>query len=162
MYARRGLGVKTPMSWYFTKTLLLAQKRLIVSAYFFLLICWLNANTTEWICMQISRNIVDGPKLIIRFRWESVSLSTSKNHLFLRTFRPLPMFKTVFRDSSLYAKQLHLFCLLWLNSSASGDPIGYIANFCSMMELLHDFKNSSCYHRSIQAFDNVSARKKEN
>jgi len=54
------------------------------------------------------------------------------------------MFKTVFRDSSLYAKKLHLFCLLWLNSSASADTIGYIANFCSMMELLHDLKNSSC------------------
>jgi len=30
-----------------------------------------------------------------------------------------------------------------------------------MTELLHELKNSSCYHRSIQAFGNVSARKKK-
>jgi len=52
------------------------------------------------------------------------------------------MFKNVFRDSSLYPKQLSLFCLLWL-SSASADRSGYIVNFCSMIELLHELKNSS-------------------
>jgi len=31
---------------------------------------------------------------------------------FLQTFRPLRMFKIVFRDSSLYPNQLPLFCLL--------------------------------------------------
>jgi len=31
-----------------------------------------------------------------------------------------------------------------------------------MTELLHKLENSSCYHRSIQAFDNVSAGKKKN
>jgi len=31
-----------------------------------------------------------------------------------------------------------------------------------MIKLLHKLKNSSCYHRSIQAFDNVSAGKKHN
>ena len=31
-----------------------------------------------------------------------------------------------------------------------------------MTELLHELKNSTCYHSSIQAFDNVSAGKKEN
>jgi len=50
------------------------------------------------------------------------------------------MFKIVFRDSSLYLKQLPLFCLLWL-ISASADRIGY--NFCSMIELLHELKNNS-------------------
>jgi len=29
-----------------------------------------------------------------------------------------------------------------------------------MTELLHELKNSSCQHRSIQAFDNVPAGKK--
>jgi len=53
------------------------------------------------------------------------------------------MFKIVFRDSSLYLKQLFLFCLLWL-SSANTDRIGYITNFCSMMEMLHELKSSSC------------------
>jgi len=31
-----------------------------------------------------------------------------------------------------------------------------------MIELLHELKNSRCQYRSIQAFDNVSAGKKEN
>jgi len=57
--------------------------------------------------------------------------------------RPLRMFMIVFRDSSLYPKQLSLFCLLWL-SSASVDHIGYITNFCNMIKLLHELKNSSC------------------
>ena len=35
----------------------------------------------------------------------------------LPTFRPLRMFKIVFRNSSLYPKQLSLFCLLWLISA---------------------------------------------
>jgi len=52
------------------------------------------------------------------------------------------MFKIVFRGGSLYRKQLFLFCLLRLIST-SADPIGYISNFCSMIELLHELKNSS-------------------
>jgi len=51
------------------------------------------------------------------------------------------MFKIVFRDSSLYPKQLPLFCLLRL-ISATADRNGYISNFCSMIELLHELKNS--------------------
>jgi len=51
------------------------------------------------------------------------------------------MFQIVFRDSSLYPKQLHLFCLLRL-ISASADGIDYTTNFC-MIELLHELKNSS-------------------
>jgi len=71
------------------------------------------------------------------------------------------MFKIVFRDSSLYPKQLSLFCLLRL-ISASAERIGYVSNFCSMIELLHELKNSFFWHRSIQEFDTVSAGKKEN
>jgi len=71
------------------------------------------------------------------------------------------MLKIVFRDSSLDPKQLSLFCLLWLISSCA-DSICYSTNLYCMTELLHELKNSSCYHRSIQAFDNVSAGKKEN
>jgi len=52
------------------------------------------------------------------------------------------MFKIVFRDSSLYPKQLSLFCLLRL-VSASADRIDYITNFCSMIELVHELINSS-------------------
>jgi len=40
------------------------------------------------------------------------------SHHFLLTFRPASrMFKIVFRDNSLYPKQLSLFCLLWLISA---------------------------------------------
>jgi len=63
-------------------------------------------------------------------------------HHFLQTFRALRMFKIVFNDSSLFLKQLSLFCLLWL-ISVSADYIGYTTNFCSMIELLHEPKNSS-------------------
>jgi len=54
------------------------------------------------------------------------------------------MFKIVFRGSSLYPQQLSLFCLIWL-MSAGADRIGYItSSFCSVIELLHELKNSSC------------------
>jgi len=53
------------------------------------------------------------------------------------------MFKIVFRDRSLYPKQLSLFCRLLL-ISARADLIGDIASFCSMIELLRELKNSSC------------------
>jgi len=53
------------------------------------------------------------------------------------------MFKIVLRDSSLYPQQLSLFFLLRL-ISAGADRIGYITNFCSMIELLHELKNSNC------------------
>jgi len=54
------------------------------------------------------------------------------------------MFKIVFHGSSLYPKQLSLFCLLWL-IIGSADRSGYItSSFCSMMNLLHELKKSSC------------------
>jgi len=61
------------------------------------------------------------------------------------------MFKIAFRDSSLYPKQLSLFCLIRL-ISASADRNGYISNFCSMIELLHELKNSFF---NIEAFRNL-------
>jgi len=61
------------------------------------------------------------------------------------------MFKIVFRDSSLYPKQLSSFCLLRL-ISASADRIGYISNFCSIIELLHELINSFF---NIEAFRNL-------
>jgi len=95
--------------------------------------------------MQISRNIVNGSKSnnwVLLGIWVSVCIQ-KPSHYFLQTFRPLRMFKIVFRDSSLYPKQSSLFCQLWL-SSASADSIGYITSLCSMIELLHELKNSSC------------------
>ena len=78
-----------------------------------------------------------GQKVIIRSGviFVIVCVQTPSHH-FLQILRPL-------RDSSLYPKQLTLFCLLWL-ISASAKRIGYISNFCSMRKLLHELKNSSC------------------
>jgi len=92
--------------------------------------------------MQISRYIVNGPKSNDKILVEIVCIQKPSHH-FLQTFRPLRMFEIVFRGSSLYPKQLSLFCLLWL-SSASTDTIGYITSFCSMIKLLHVLKNSNC------------------
>jgi len=56
-------------------------------------------------------------KVIVRFggEWILVIVSIQKSsHQFLHTFRPLRIFKIVFRDSSLYPKQLSLFvCYGW-------------------------------------------------
>jgi len=75
--------------------------------------------------MQILRNIVNGRKRnneILVGIWVIVCIQRPFHH-FLQIFRPLCMLKIAFRDSSLYPKQLSLFCLLWL-SSASADRIG--------------------------------------
>ena len=112
--------------------------------------------------MQISRNIVNWPKsnnyVLVGYR--AIVCVQKPSYHFLQTLHPLRIFKIVFRGSSLYPKQLSLFCLLRL-ISASADRIGYVTNFCSRVELLHELKNSSFWQRSIQAFDNVTAGKKE-
>jgi len=93
--------------------------------------------------MQISRNSVNGPRSnnqILVGTWAIVCIQ-KPSHNFLQTFCLLHMFKIVFRDSSLYPKQL-FFCLLWL-ISASADCIGYNISFCSMIELLDELRNSS-------------------
>jgi len=69
------------------------------------------------------------------------------------------MFKVVFRDSSLYPKQLSLFFLLLL-ISASADRIGDITNFCSMITVARA-QNRSCQRGSIQGFDNGPAGRKD-
>jgi len=93
--------------------------------------------------MQISRNIVYGPK---SNNWGLVGIWVivcfqKPSHHFLQTIRPLSMFKMVFRGSLLYPKQLCFFCLLRL-IRACVYRIGYITNFCSMIDLLHELKNS--------------------
>jgi len=95
--------------------------------------------------MQISRKIVNGVKSNNQVALGiCVIICVQKpSHHFLQFFARLRMFKIVFRGSSLYLKQLHLFCLLRL-ISACAEPIGYITKLCSMIELLHELKNSSC------------------
>ena len=74
--------------------------------------------------MQISRNIANGPKsnnyVLVGIR--AIVCVQKPSHHFLQT--PHLMFKIVFRDTTLYAKQLSLFCLLRL-ISASAERIGY-------------------------------------
>ena len=77
-----------------------------------------------------------------------IVLVQKPSHNILQTFRPLSMFKIVFRDSSFCPKQLSQFCLLWL-FSASADHSGYVTDFCSMIELLHELKTAAF---SIEAF----------
>jgi len=84
-----------------------------------------------------------GQKVIIGFGGNLDYRLDLPSHHFLQTFRPLRMFTILFRDSSLYQKQLSLFCLLWM-ISASADRIGFITIFCRMNEMLHKLKNSSC------------------
>jgi len=82
-----------------------------------------------------------GHKVIIRFWWESGLSSASRNHLI--TFcAPFVHYACLRLCSAVvYPKQLSLFCLLWL-ISANTCRIGYITNLCSMIELLHELKNS--------------------
>jgi len=91
--------------------------------------------------MQISRNIVNVPKsnnyVLVGIR--AIVCVKKTSHHFLPTLHR--MFKIVFRDRTLYPKQFSLFCLLKL-TSASTERIGYISDFCSMIELLHELKNS--------------------
>jgi len=93
--------------------------------------------------MKISRNIVNRPKSnnYVLEGIRDIVCVQKPPHNFLQTLHPLRMFKIVFRDSSLYSKQLSLFCLVRL-IRASADRIGYISNFCNMVELFHELKNS--------------------
>ena len=95
--------------------------------------------------MQISRKIVNGPKsnYYVSVGIRVIVCVQKPSHHFMQTFHSLCMFKIVFRDSSFYQTQLHLFCLLRLISSSSA-LIGYIINICSMIKLLHELKNTSC------------------
>jgi len=65
------------------------------------------------------------------------------SHHFVQNICPLRMFMIVLCDSSLYPDQLPLFCLLRL-IRACADRVVYITYFCSMIELLHELKISSC------------------
>jgi len=76
---------------------------------------------------------------------------------FLQTLHSLRMLKIVFSDSSLYPKQLSLFCLLRL-ISASADRNGHTSNFCSMIELLHELKKSFF---NMEAFRNLIMSQQE-
>ena len=101
--------------------------------------------------MQISRNIVNWSEsnnyVLVGIR-AIVCVQNISHHFFQTLHR---MFQSVFRDTTLYQKQLSLFCLLRL-INASSERIGYISNFYSMIELLHELKN---IFFNIEAFMNL-------
>jgi len=85
-----------------------------------------------------------GQKVIIKvWWWESGLSSAFGNHLI--TFCRPSVHNACLRLCSAVVhfilKQLSLFCLLRL-ISACADQIGYITNFCSVIDQLHEFKNS--------------------
>jgi len=83
-----------------------------------------------------------GQKVVIKFWWESGSGLRLHPETISPLFADLSSSKHIYDcipNSSLYPKQLSLFCLLWL-ISASADRIGYITSFCSMMKLLHELQ----------------------
>ena len=80
--------------------------------------------------MKISRNIVNGPKSnnYVLMGIRAIVYVQKPPHHFLQTLHPLRLFKVVFRDSSIYPKQLSLFCLLRL-ISANPDRLATLAIF---------------------------------
>jgi len=94
-----------------------------------------------------------GQKVIIRVWWESGLSSASRNYLttFYRPFVHYARLRFVFCDSSLYPKQLSLFCLIW-RLNACADDIGYITNIYSVIELLHELKTTVV---DTEAFQNL-------
>ena len=58
-----GLGLKPPLNLLCYKNVITYAKDFVyVFVQFLLVWCQLNAKTTEWFCMKISRNTVNGPK----------------------------------------------------------------------------------------------------
>jgi len=96
-YAREGGLGFTPITY--------AKEFVYDFVHFLLVWCQLNAKTTEWYCMKISRNTVNGPKrnnCILVGIWVIACIEEPSHH-FLQTSRRLRIFMLVLRDSSLYS-----------------------------------------------------------
>jgi len=117
IYARvyaKGSGVNPRLSLIFYKNVFVSTKDINCFRIHLLINLSSYWNTTELICMQISRNIVNGPKVINRFWWESGLSPASRNHLnaFCRPFVRDACFKIVLRDSSLHERASFCSCKL--------------------------------------------------
>ena len=102
-----GFGVKThPVNLLCCKNVITYAKEFVyVFVHFLLVWCQLNAKTTEWFCMKISRNTINGPKrnnYILMGIWVIACIQEPSHHS-LQTFRRLRIFMLVLRDSSLYS-----------------------------------------------------------
>jgi len=116
------LGLPPPLSLMCYKNVITCAKEINCFRIHCLLIWRLTANITEWICMQISRSIVNGSKrnnLVSGLSYAQaeiwvINCIQEPSHHFLQTFRPLRMFKIVFRNSSLFGNNcLYFVCCGW-------------------------------------------------
>ena len=103
----RGVGVKTPSLnlLCYKNVITYAMEFVYVFVHFLLVWCQLNAKTTEWFCLKISRNTANGPKrniYILVGIWVIACIQKPSHH-FLQTSRRLRIFMLVLRDSSLYS-----------------------------------------------------------
>jgi len=102
-----GVGVKNPLLnlLCYKNVITYAKEFVYVFVHFLLVWCQLNAKATEWFCMKISRNTVNGPKrnnYILGGIWVIACIQKPSHH-FLRTSRRLRIFMLVLRDSWLYS-----------------------------------------------------------
>jgi len=124
---KEGLGLTPPPPLNllcYKNVITYAKEFVYVFAHFLLVWYQLNAKTTQWFCMKISRNTVNGPKrnnyiLVGIWPWVIACIQEPSHH-FLQTSRRLRIFMLVLRDSSLYSQQLSLFCQI----SACADGAG--------------------------------------
>ena len=133
------LGLIPPWAWYLQNFITCAKE---INCLHILFADLRQIPRNKYAC-KFQGHIVNGPKsnnyVLVGIR--TIVCVQKPPHHFLQTLHPLRMFKIVFRDTTLYPKQLSLFCLLRL-ISANADRNGYISNFCSMIELLHELKQS--------------------
>ena len=96
-------------------------------------------------------------KVIIMFWWE-FGLSFASRNQFTTFCRPSIHYACLRLCSAIVHSSETI--VLLINGGA--DRSGYITNFCSVIELLHEFKKRFFKHGRIQEVDNVSAGKSEN
>ena len=97
-----GLGLTLPpLNLLCYKNVITYAKEFVYAFVHFLLVwCQLNAKTTEWFCMKISRNTVNGRKrnnYILVGIWVIACIIQEPSHHFLQTSRRLRIFMLVLR-----------------------------------------------------------------
>jgi len=101
-----GLGLTPPLEFAMLQKRHYLCKGVCVCFRTFLLVWWqLSAKTTEWFCMKISRNTVNGSKRnnhVLVGIWVIACIQEPSHHV-LQTSRRLRIFMLVLRDSLLYS-----------------------------------------------------------
>ena len=152
------LGLKIPLICYetslpakrsliFYKNFITCEKNIIVFQCIWLLICRLNGNTTEWnLHANFKKQCKIGQKVIVRIWWEIELSPASRKHL--TTFcRPFTHYAHL-RLCSTIVNCIQNNCLYFVCYGWSAQALTALATLpisvCSMTELLHEVKNSSC------------------